>query len=259
MENVIKINAHESNYTKGRSGKNIELIAIHHMAGILTAEQCGNIFVRQGRGASSHYGIGNNGEIAQYVNESNTAWTNANWDSNCRSVTIETSNCEIGGDWKVSDNALNSLIKLVADISKRYNIILQKGKTVVWHRMYTNTTCPGEYLLSKIDYIIEEANKLNNIQIAQPSKSILELANEVINGKYGAGEARKQALGTLYTEVQAKVNEILLGNKPNLKSIDAIAREVIAGKWGNGQDRKDRLVKAGYNVAEVQARVNKLI
>ena len=40
-------------------------------------------------------------------------------------------------------------------------------------------------------------------------KSVEELAKEVIAGKYGNGDARKQALGSRYDEVQARVNEIL--------------------------------------------------
>lgn len=152
-----------THYSSGRSGRSIEKIAIHHMAGVLSTEQCGSIF-QGNRQASAHYGIGNDGRIAQYVDEANTAWTNSHWDSNCKSVTIETSNSEIGGNWTVSDVALNSLIRLVADIAKRNNLVLEKGKTVVWHSMYVATTCPGPYLLSKIDYIIEEANKINNTQ-----------------------------------------------------------------------------------------------
>ena len=44
------------------------------------------------------------------------------------------------------------------------------------------------------------------------TKTIDELAREVIAGKYGAGEARKKALGSQYNEVQKRVNEILKGN-----------------------------------------------
>ena len=40
-------------------------------------------------------------------------------------------------------------------------------------------------------------------------KTIDELAQEVIAGKYGNGEDRKKALGSRYDEVQARVNEIL--------------------------------------------------
>lgn len=43
------------------------------------------------------------------------------------------------------------------------------------------------------------------------------------------------------------------------KSVTTIAREVLAGKWGNGTERKTRLEKAGYNYAEVQAKVNELL
>ena len=39
--------------------------------------------------------------------------------------------------------------------------------------------------------------------------SIEQLARDVIKGKYGNGAERKEILGTLYDEVQAKVNEIL--------------------------------------------------
>lgn len=162
--NLVQVNvpAYVGNYTKGRSGNKIEAITIHHMAGIGSAEQCGYIFQQVGRYGSSHYGIGNDGRIAQYVDENDTAWTNSNWESNCKSVTIETSNCEVGGNWKVSDSALNSLIKLVADIGKRNNLgTLVKGKNVTWHSMFANTSCPGNYLLSKMDYIIAQANKIN--------------------------------------------------------------------------------------------------
>ena len=48
-------------------------------------------------------------------------------------------------------------------------------------------------------------------------------------------------------------------NKTGKKSLEEVAREVIAGKWGNNPERKDKLIKAGYVPAEVQAVVNKLL
>lgn len=44
-----------------------------------------------------------------------------------------------------------------------------------------------------------------------PGVDIEQLARDVINGKYGNGEARKKALGDLYSVVQKRVNEILKG------------------------------------------------
>ena len=43
------------------------------------------------------------------------------------------------------------------------------------------------------------------------------------------------------------------------KSVTEIAKEVIAGKWGNQPDREKRLKAAGYNYAEIQNAVNKLL
>ena len=173
--NLVNVNipAYGGNFTYGRDGRKIEAITIHHMAGILSAESCGQIWQTPGREGSSHYGIGNDGKIGQYVDEENTAWCNSNWDSNCKSVTIETSNCSTGGDWPVSDEALNSLIRLVADIAKRNNLgKLVKGKNLTWHSMFVNTECPGAYLMSKLDYIINEANKINGEVKPQPVNNV---------------------------------------------------------------------------------------
>ena len=160
LVNVV-VPALPSNYSIGRDGRKIEAITIHHMAGRLTAEQCGEIFQQVGRDASSNYGVGYDGRIGLYVDECNTSWCNSNWDSNCKSVTIETSDND--NSWYVNDTTMKSLIKLVADIAKRNNLgKLVKGKNLTWHSMFANTECPGAYLLSKLDYICDEANKINN-------------------------------------------------------------------------------------------------
>ena len=56
--------------------------------------------------------------------------------------------------------------------------------------------------LTKYDNVEDVENSVDN------SKSIEELAKEVIAGKYGNGQERKDKLGGLYNEVQAKVNSI---------------------------------------------------
>lgn len=179
----IVVPADEGNYTKGRSGRNIEAITIHHMAGRLTAEQCGRIFQAKGRYGSSHYGVGYDGSIANYVDEEDTAWTNSNWDSNCKSVTIETSDND--NSWYVNDTTLNSLIKLVADIAKRNNLgTLVPSKNLTWHSMFTNTSCPGDYLRSKMQYIADEANKIN-CGSSVPSSNVVNVYYRVKTQKHG--------------------------------------------------------------------------
>lgn len=91
-------------------------------------------------------------------------------------------------------------------------------------------------------------------------KTIDQIANEVIQGAWGSGTARKAALtkaGYDYDEVRKRVNELLAS--PTKKTVTVIAKEVIAGKWGTGAARKTALTKAGYDYDEVQKKVNELL
>lgn len=96
-----------------------------------------------------------------------------------------------------------------------------------------------------------------------PDKSINEVAQEVIQGAWGNGDARKNALtaaGYDYATVQAEVNRILGGGSTvPKKSVNELAKEVIAGKWGNGDARKTALTNAGYDYGAVQNEVNRIL
>lgn len=98
---------------------------------------------------------------------------------------------------------------------------------------------------------------------AEERKTIDELAQEVIAGKWGNGSERRNRLesaGYDYNAVQNRVNEIL-GSQPSApkKSIDELAREVIRGDWGNGAARRRALESAGYDYDAVQKRVNEIL
>lgn len=87
-----------------------------------------------------------------------------------------------------------------------------------------------------------------------------ELAQQVLDGKWGNGadrKARLTAAGHDYSAVQQRVNEIVAEKKQ--ATIDKMAREVINGKWGNGADRKKRLTAAGYDYQAIQDRVNEIL
>lgn len=99
--------------------------------------------------------------------------------------------------------------------------------------------------------------------ISTKKKSINEIAQEVIAGKWGNGTIRKKAIedaGYNYNEVQKIVNQII-NKKPIItkKSNEEVAKEVIQGKWGNGSARRKNLEGAGYNYNEIQILVNKLL
>lgn len=104
--------------------------------------------------------------------------------------------------------------------------------------------------LTKYDNVEDVENSVDN------TKSIEELAREVIAGKYGNGQERKDKLGNLYNEVQQRVNEILNNVSQEAPNIEELAIAVIRGEYGNGQERKNKLGNL-YN--EVQKRVNEIL
>ena len=144
--------------------KKISKITIHHMAGNLTIEQCGQVFAPSTRQGSSNYGIGTDGRIGMYVEEKNRAWTSSNASNDNMAVTIEVANDVIGGNWHVSDKAMASLIDLCTDICKRngiekLNFTGDKNGNLTMHKYFAATACPGAYLESKFPYIASEVNK----------------------------------------------------------------------------------------------------
>ena len=78
-----------------------------------------------------------------------------------------------------------------------------------------------------------------------PGPTLLELATDVIKGRYGNGIARRNALGSRYDEVQAKINDLY-----------AKANNVIKGRYGNGTARRNAL---GDEYGIVQYIVNNML
>lgn len=162
--NLVNYTCLSPNCNKPRNHK-IDKITIHHMAGNLTVEKCGELFAKASRQASSNYGIGSDGRVGLYVDEENRAWTSGNAGNDHRAVTIEVANDEIGGNWHVSDVALAKLIDLCVDICKRngiekLNFTGDKNGNLTMHKWFQATSCPGPYLESKFPYIADQVNKI---------------------------------------------------------------------------------------------------
>lgn len=287
--------ASSSNYTQGRKGYKVCKFTPHHMAGVLTGEQCARIFQRSGRQASANYCIGNDGGIVGCVDENNRAWTSSSSWNDCQAITVEVSNSSYGGDWPVSEAAWKSLVDLAVDVCKRYGFKLEytgnKNGSLTRHNMYANTNCPGPYLQSRLDDLAREVNaRLDGAEAPaqKPNVGVSSTKHRVgetvtINGVYTASNSTKKlnparTSGTITKIVSGASNPYLLDNgnlgwvndgcivsaaaapsAPAKKDIDTIAREVIAGQWGNGQDRMNKLSAAGYDASAVQRRVNEIL
>lgn len=260
------------NYTKISPNKNsprtakIDRITIHHMAGNLTVEACGDIFAKSSRGASSNYGVDSEGRIGMYVEEKDRSWCSSSPENDHRAITIEVANDGGAPSWHVSDKAIAAVIDLCVDICRRngiprLNYTGNKSGNLTEHNYFTATLCPGPYLKSKLPYIADEVNKRLKADTPTKRKTNEELVWEVIQGLWGNGTDRVNRLklaGYDPVAVQALVDEKLHKTTPK-KSVKEVAQEVIQGLWGNGKERKDRLKAAGYNPTTVQQQVNKLL
>lgn len=196
------------NYTKispnsSARGAKIDTITIHHMAGNLSVESCAQIFQDTSRQASSNYGVGTDGRIGLYVEESRRAWTSSNRDNDNRAVTIEVANNGGAPNWPVSDKALEATIALCADICKRngiprLNFTGDKTGNLTMHKWFASTQCPGPYLESKFPYIAQEVNRRlgSSAQPAepeQPKKETTPAGGTVYHVQLGAFEKKAWA------------------------------------------------------------------
>lgn len=112
------------NHYTGRQGYGVTHITLHIMVGYLAGTDA--TFANSNSQASAHYGIGSTGEIHQYVSERDGSYSDANYMSNCSTISIE----HEGGmsDGAVCTQAcIDASARLCADIARRY------GWKKLWH------------------------------------------------------------------------------------------------------------------------------
>lgn len=172
-----------------------------------------------------------------------------------------------------SDGDYDKALANAAEVVKQWRAEHGLGRSdVVDHHHWSGKNCPtilrGRGAKAWADFVASTDPGTNTRPAASkpatPSapagKSVTQLAREVIDGKHGNGAARQRSLGSQFQAVQAEVNRILGAPKapaPARKSNATIAREVIDGKWGNEPQRSQRLRRAGYDAAAIQAEVNR--
>ena len=171
----------------------IKKVTIHHAASCGTIYSMGNYFALSSVGCSANYGIDSTGAIALYVPEDKRAWTSSNRENDDQAITIEVANCAKGGDWPVSDEALEATIKLCVDICQRngingLNFTGNKNGSLTMHCYFASTACPGPYLKSKFPYIAEEVNRRLGVQVE----------TKVEEAKFNLGDEVKLASGAKY-------------------------------------------------------------
>ena len=231
------------NRTSPRKDK-IRKITIHHVAGNCSVETIGAIFAPTSRKASSNYGVGTDGRVGMYVEEKDRSWCSSSAENDNQAITIEVSNNEVGGQWRVSDKALEKTIELCVDICKRngiarLNFTGDKTGNLTMHKWFANTNCPGQYLESKFPYIAEEVNKRLNAK--EPVKPVKPPTGTLYRVQTGAFKVKENAT-KLEKELKAKGFDTYLVEAGGLFKVQVGAYSVKA----NADNMAKKLKKAGY-------------
>lgn len=140
------------------------------------------------------------------------------------------------------------------------------SRTAFWNSVRTNSN--GRWGLGSgytfrgciVNPAIGDVHYVEPTPAPTPSKSNEDIANEVIQGKWGNNPERKQRLtdaGYNYNAIQDIVNNKMASNTPTSNSSNdellTLVKRTIRGDFGNGADRKKAL---GSNYDEVQRQVN---
>lgn len=112
------------NHYTGRQGYGVTHITLHIMVGYLAGTDA--TFANSDSQASAHYGIGSTGEIHQYVSERDGSYSDANYMSNCSTISIEHEGGMSAGA-VCTQACIDASARLCADIARRY------GWKKLWH------------------------------------------------------------------------------------------------------------------------------
>lgn len=237
---LVDVTKISSNKTTPRSHK-IDTITIHCTAGKATAQALADWFYPSARGASSNYGVGEDGRIGMFVEEKDRSWCSSNSSNDNRAVTIEVSSENIP-PYKVTDKVLDTTIKLVADICQRNNIlelIWKADKSLVGkpeqqnmtvHRWFANKSCPGDYLYERMGYIADQVNKILRGEDEDDDMTLdrfTELMNEYRNTlrDNDASDWSKDARDWAIKEGIIVGGDTLPNGEPNYMHADFLTRE----------------------------------
>lgn len=156
------------NHYSGRNGYQVTHITLHIMAGFLAGTDA--TFLSTSSQASAHYGIGSGGEIHQYVSESNGSWSDANYESNNTTISIE----HEGGiaSAPCTDACVEASARLCADIARRY------GWTRLWH-----DGTKGNVWLHREIHGTDHATCPDLAPNGLPYQQIIDKANNLLKGK----------------------------------------------------------------------------
>lgn len=153
------------NHYNGRNGYEITHITLHIMVGYLSGTD--STFQNPNTQSSAHYGIGADGTIHQYVSENDGSYSDANYESNNSTISIEHEGGMANGA-VCTQACMDASARLCADIARR------QGWARLWHdglngNIWLHREIPGTDHAAcpdlapnglDVNYVINKANQI---------------------------------------------------------------------------------------------------
>lgn len=136
------VNMWIGNFDEGRGGFALDRVVIHHNAG-KAMTHAGVYGAFTNNGTSAHYNVDIDGNICQFVHDSDTAWHCPG--VNKKSIGIEHANCSgAEGGWDVGDETVDAGAHLTAAICRAYGLGRPEWRSNVFpHSDFYSTACPA--------------------------------------------------------------------------------------------------------------------
>lgn len=129
-------------------------VTFHHNAGKLSFSEILRSWTF--RKASAHFDVDGDGDVAQFVHVHEYAWAVGDTEGNRETISIEMANSTGAPDWKVDDKTWKQAARLAGWLFA--HVIKEKPthKNVLLHDHWSATECPGPYVHSIYDKILDE-------------------------------------------------------------------------------------------------------
>ena len=241
----------------GRRTHKIDRITPHCVVGQCSVEALGELFQNYSRQTSSNYGIGADGRVALYVNESDRAWTSSSSLNDQRAVTVECASAT-QDPYTFYSVVYDKLIELCTDICRRNGKtrllwIEDKDKALAYepaenemlltihHWFSPAKSCPGPWLRARLGEVAEKVTSNLN-----PAKVLYRVQIGAFSYKWRAESYAKKA-------EKKGFNTIIREEKVNGKTVYRVQCGAFSVKK-NAENFKAALEKAGFPAVVVEVR-----
>lgn len=187
---------HHNKYSS-RQGAKVTRVIQHHWASNTMAGEA--TLADPNRKASVTYLVYTDGTIKGQVPEEFRPWTSGGPSADNSSITIECQDETMGPEWRVSDAAISSIVRLLADIATRYGFGAITTTNYMGHKQFAATACPGPYLWGQMPAIRASVNGGAPVPPVPPTPPTPPAPSGLtVDGQWGGATTKRlqQVLGT---------------------------------------------------------------